>query len=79
VHVVDTVAQAGLQAGRLWELRVLTDIWEQGTRYFRAAGGLGWQKILDLALVPAPLLALRNAYLANEQFNAWLHQDAPQR
>jgi hypothetical protein len=77
VHVVGTVAQAGLQAGRLWETRVLTDIREQSTRYFSAAGGLGWQKILGLALVPALLLALRNAYLAYEQFNG-LHQDAPQ-
>ena len=77
VHVVGAVAQAGLQAGRLWETRVLTDVWEQGTRYFSVAGGLGWQKILGLAFVPALLLALRNAYQAYEQFNAWLHQDGP--
>ena len=76
-HVVGAVAQAGLQAGRLWETRVLTDVWEQGTRYFSVAGGLGRQKILGLALVPAPLLAPRNAHLAYEQFNR-LHQDAPQ-
>ena len=76
VHVVGAVAQAGLQAGRLSETRVLTDVGEQGTRYFSVAGGLGWQKILGLAFVPA-LLALRNAYQAYEQFNAWL--DARQR
>ena len=61
VHVVGAVAQAGLQAGRLWETRVLTDVWEQGTRYFSGAGGLGWQKILGLAFVPALPLA-SNAY-----------------
>jgi hypothetical protein len=78
VHVIGTMAQAGLQAGRLWETRVLMDIWEQGTRYFSDAGGLGWQKILAFALIPALLLALRNAYLAYEQFHAWLHHGAPQ-
>ena len=53
VHVAGAVAQAGLQAGRLWEARVLTDAWEQGTRYFSVAGGLGWQRILAFALIPA--------------------------
>jgi len=33
----------------------------------------------SVALVPALLLALRNAYLADEKFNAWLHLNAPQR
>src|SRR6516225_6920675 len=37
VHVVGAVAQAGLQAGRLSETRVLTDVGEQGTRYFSVA------------------------------------------
>jgi len=74
VHVVGTMAQAGLQAGKLWETRVLEDIWGQGLAYFSGAGGLGWQKIFALALVPALLLALRNAYLAYESFHAWVHE-----
>jgi hypothetical protein len=73
VHVVGSVAQAGLQAGKLWEMRVLDDIWRDGIQYFSAAGGVGWQKIAGLALVPACVLAIRNAYLAYEQLHAWVH------
>ena len=73
VHVVGTLAQAGLQANKLWELRVLEDIWREGMSYFSMAGGLGWQKILGLALIPAVLVAVRNAYVAYEQLRAWVH------
>ena len=74
VHVVCSVAQAGLQAGKLWGMRVLEDIWHQGVLYFTLAGGLEWQKIAGLALIPACALALRNAYLAYEQLHAWVHE-----
>jgi hypothetical protein len=74
VHVVASMAQAGLQAGKLWEMRVLEDVWRQGVSYFSLAGGLEWQKILGLALIPAVLLALRNSYLAYEQLHAWVHE-----
>jgi hypothetical protein len=73
VHVVGTVAQAGLQANKLWEMRVLDDIWREGIGYFATAGGSGWQKILGIALIPAVLVALRNAYLSYEQFRTWVH------
>jgi len=43
-------------------------------QYFSLAGGLEWQKILGLALIPACLLAMRNAYNAYEQFHAWVHE-----
>ena len=46
-------AQAGLQASKLWEMRVIEDIWRQGMQYFSLAGGLGWEKILALALITA--------------------------
>lgn len=55
VHVVASMAQAGLQAGKLWEMRVLEEIWRQEVSYFSLAGGLEWQKILGLALIPAVL------------------------
>ena len=73
VHVVGTVAQAGLQANKLWELRVLEDIWREGMSYFSSAGGLEWQKILAVALIPAVVVALRNAYVAYEQLRSWVH------
>jgi hypothetical protein len=73
VHVVGTVAQAGLQANRLFEMKVLDDIWREGIGYFAIAGGTGWQKILGIALIPAVIVALRNAYLSYEQFRIWVH------
>jgi hypothetical protein len=74
VNVIGALAQAGLQVNKLWELRVLEDIWNQGMRYFSMTGGLEWQKILGLALIPACILAGRNAYAAFEQFHAWVHE-----
>lgn len=74
VHVVGTLAQAGLQAGRLWETRILEDVWRDGLAYFTAAGGLEWKKIAALALVPACAVALRNAWAAYEQLHAWVHE-----
>jgi hypothetical protein len=74
IHVVGSMATAGLQASKLWEMRVVEDIWRQGMQYFSLAGGLEWQKILGLALIPACLLAMRNAYNAYEQFHAWVHE-----
>jgi hypothetical protein len=79
VHVAGTAAQAGLQASKLWETRVLGDIWGQGLQYFSVAGGFGWQKILALALIPASLVALRNAYRAYEQFHYWVHEHGSHR
>jgi hypothetical protein len=73
VHVAGSVATAGIQAGRLWEMKVIDEIWKSGLQYFSLAGGLGWQKIMGLALVPACLLAFRNAYLAYEQLRHWVH------
>lgn len=72
VHMIGTLAQAGLQANKIWEMRVLDDIWAQGVRYFSSVGG-GWQKILAIALIPAFLVALRNAYATYDQFRAWVH------
>ena len=72
VHVIGTAAQAGLQASKLWEMRVLEDIWQQGVGYFSSAGGASWQKILGVALIPAVIVALRNAYVTYEQFRAWV-------
>jgi hypothetical protein len=63
VHVVGTVAQAGLQANRLWEMRVLDDIWRDGIAYFATAGGSGWQTTLGIALIPAVLVALERLSL----------------
>lgn len=74
VHVVGAVATAGLQANKLWEARVLEEIWKEGIQYFSAAGGLGWQKILAVALIPALLVAVKNAYDAYEVFHAWVHE-----
>ena len=74
VHVVGSMATAGLQASKLWEMRVVEDVWRDGIQYFSLAGGVGWQKILGLALIPACLLAFRNAYLAYEQLHAWVHE-----
>ena len=74
VHVVGTTAQAGIQASKLWEMRVLDDIWRDGVAYFSMAGGIGWEKLLGLALIPAVLVALRNSYVAYEQFRAWVHE-----
>lgn len=73
VHMAGTLAQAGLQAGKLWETQVLSDIWRDGVSYFTTAGGLEWQKALALAVVPAFLVALRNAWATYEQFRAWVH------
>lgn len=70
---VSAMAQAGLQASKLGEMRVIEDIWREGMQYFTLTGALGWQKILGLALIPACLLALRNAFNAFEQFHAWVH------
>lgn len=44
VHMAGTLAQAGLQAGKLWETQVLSDIWRDGVSYFTTAGGLEWQR-----------------------------------
>lgn len=79
VHVVGTAAQAGLQASRLWEMRVLEDIWREGVSYFTLAGGASWQKILGIALIPAVIVAVRNAYVTYEQFRGWAlaHKHAP--
>ena len=55
-------------------MRVLEDIWREGIAYFSAAGGLEWQKILGVALIPAVLVALRNSYVAYEQFRSWVHE-----
>ena len=74
VHLAGTAAQAGLQANKLWEMRVLDDIWRDGIGYFSMAGGADWQKILGVALIPAVLVALRNAYVAYEQLRAWVHE-----
>jgi hypothetical protein len=72
-HVTGSVATAGIQAGRLWEMKVIEEIWKGGMQYFSLAGGVGWQKIVGLALIPAYLLAFRNAYRAYEQLRAWVH------
>lgn len=74
VHVAGTMAQAGIQASKLWEMRVLEEVWRDGLGYFSAAGGVGWQKMLGLALIPAVIVALRNAYVAFEQLHAWVHE-----
>lgn len=73
VHIAGTLAQAGLHAGKLWETQVLSEIWRDGVSYFTTAGGLEWQKVLALAVVPAFLVALRNAFAAYEQFRDWVH------
>lgn len=73
VHIAGTLAQAGLHAGKLWETLVLTDIWRDGLSYFSTAGGVEWHKVLALAVVPAFLVAVRNAYAAYDQFRAWVH------
>lgn len=73
IHVVGSLAQAGLQAGKLWETRLIEEVWRDGLAYFTAAGGVGWQKIFALALIPACVVAVRNAYLAYEQLHAWVH------
>jgi hypothetical protein len=74
VNVIGALAQAGLQANKLWELRVIEDIWKEGMHYFSMAGGVQWQKILALALIPACILAWRNAYATFEQFHGWVHE-----
>lgn len=73
VHIAGTLAQAGLHAGKLWETQVLSEIWRDGVSYFTTAGGMEWQKVLALAVVPAFVVALRNAWAAYEQFRAWVH------
>jgi hypothetical protein len=55
-------------------MRVLDDIWRDGIGYFSMAGGNGWEKLLGLALIPAVLVALRNSYVAYEQFRTWVHE-----
>lgn len=77
VHVTGTLAQAGLHAGKIWELGVLAQIWRDGFAYFTAAGGLQWQRILAIAVVPAFLVAVRNAWSASEQFRHWAHEHRP--
>lgn len=73
LHVATPLAQAGWQANKIWDSSMLTDISSQGLVYFTAAGGVDWQKILALALIPAVVVAVRNAYLAYEQLHAWVH------
>ena len=51
VHMIGTLPQAGLQATKIWEIKVLDDIWTQGLHYFSSAGG-GSQKILAVAVIP---------------------------
>ncbi len=73
VHIAGTLAQAGMHASEIWQTRVLESITRDGLAYFSAAGGLEWKKVLALAVVPAFLVALRNAWNAYEQFHTWVH------
>lgn len=74
VHMAGTFAQAGLHAGEIWKTGVLENIARDGFTYFTTAGGLEWKKVLALAVVPAFLVALRNAWNAYEQVHAWVHE-----
>ncbi len=73
LHMAGTVAQAGLHANEIFETRVLSDLARDGFGYFASAGGLEWQKVMALAVVPAFFVALRNAWAAYEQAKAWVH------
>ena len=72
VHMIGTFAQAGLHATKIWETRVLDDIWAHGLQFLSSAGR-GWQGVLAVAVIPAFLVAVRNAYATYEQFHAWVH------
>ncbi|MBL8564500.1 MAG: hypothetical protein JNM89_02145 [Hyphomicrobiaceae bacterium] len=73
VHMAATVAQAGLHANEIFETRVVAELVRDGMGYFASAGGLEWKKIMALAVVPAFLVALRNAWKAYEQVREWVH------
>jgi hypothetical protein len=72
VHMIGALAQAGLQASKIWEMRLIENVWNEGLRYFSTAGGIEWHKILGFALIPACVVALRNSYQAYEQFRHWV-------
>jgi hypothetical protein len=72
VHMIGSLAQAGLQVSKVWEMRLFEDFWKEGLRYFSSAGGIEWHKIFGFALIPACLVALRNSYLTYEQFRGWV-------
>lgn len=79
VNVVGTAAQAGLQANRLWETNLLMDVWREGLAYFTNAGGAGWQKLVAVALIPASVVAARNAVTAYDQFKRWAQGERPEK
>ncbi len=74
IHVVGSLAQAGAHASKVFEAHVIEDIWREGISYFTKAGGVEWPKIFALALIPACIVAFRNAFTAYEQFHAWVHE-----
>lgn len=74
LHTGAAFAQAGWQASRLWETRIISDIWGRGFASFQDVGTMGFRKILALACIPAMIIAIRNSYLAYEQFHAWVHR-----
>lgn len=77
IHIVGTLAQAGLHAGTIWETGVVAQIWREGLSYFTTAGGIEWKKIMAIAVVPAFLVAVRNAWAASENFRHWVHDHRP--
>lgn len=74
VQVIGTTAQAGLHVTKIWEAQVLSEIWRDGIGYFSLAGGSDWKRLFAIALIPAALVAFRNAIVAYESLHAWVHE-----
>jgi hypothetical protein len=81
VRVLGSLAQADLQAGKLWQLRVLDDILAPRRRLLQRSRQIAMAENCEARPDPACVLALGNAYLAYGELHAGMqkqHSARPQ-